>query len=221
QYHFDFTPRTFIPPALKHSFGNQENGFQKILNEFGIQYVTLVFNRAKIHSKPRHEKITWENNVLLVERGESEIAWNTVNATPDFKFDRPVMALHWANILHSDPGKNPGVIKNWIQYIKINSKKKGILLARDTQECFTQYLHHTLSRIEKTGNEFSIDVSWMKKIPGRLAGQTLFLKLHTPPGISLKISGAKALPGTRSAEIPFLKLHILEKTDKIWLTSTT
>ncbi len=217
QYHFDFTPRTFIPPALKHSFGNPDKGFQTILNEFGIQYVTLVFNRAKIHSKRKPEKIAWENKVLLVERGEADVAWHTVNAPPYFKFDRPVMALHWANILHSDPEKNQEVIENWTQYIKTNSEKKSILLARDTRSCFTQYLHHTLSRIEKTGEEFSVDVSWMKKIPGKLAGQTLFLKVDIPPGISLKIHGATVLSGTRSAEIPFLKLHIPKKTTKIWL----
>jgi hypothetical protein len=34
-------PTIFIPPALKHSFGNGENGFRKILSEFGVHFVIL------------------------------------------------------------------------------------------------------------------------------------------------------------------------------------
>ncbi|MCK5837939.1 MAG: hypothetical protein KAH09_11785, partial [Desulfobacula sp.] len=217
QYHLYFTPRTFIPPALKHSFGNPDGGVQKILSDFGIQYVTLVFNKAKLYSRPQSEKIAWENKVLLVERGESDVPWDTIASPPYFKFDRPVMALHWPNILHRDPEKNMAVVDNWIHYISENSKEKGILLARDTRSCFTQYLHQTFSRIEQMGAEISIDVSWMKNIPTHLTEQNIFLKLEGPPGMSIKITGAKTLPVIRPAETPFLKLHIPQKTNKIWL----
>jgi hypothetical protein len=192
-------------------------GIQKILSDFGIQYVTLVFNRAKIYSRPQSEKIAWENNVLLVDRGESEIPWNTIASPPYFKFDRPVMALHWANILHRDPEKNMRVVDNWIRYISENRKKKGILLARDTRSCFTQYLHRTFSRVEQMDAEVSIDVSWMKNVPANLTGQTLFLKLDGPPGRRVKIAGAQTVPLTRPAETPFLKLRIPPGTNKIWL----
>lgn len=217
QYHFDFKPQTFIPPALKHSFGRPAKGFQTLLNNFGIRYVTLVFHRAKLYARPQTEKIAWEDKVLLVERGESDAAWNAVACPPYFKFDRPVMALHWANVLHPDPEKNRRVVENWIAYIKKKSGEKGVLPARDTTSCMTQYLHRTLSRIEKTNEEFSIDVRWMKKVPNTVAGQTIFLKFKAPPGIQLKIAGAKPLPTTRPAETGFLKLHIAGGTDKLWL----
>lgn len=215
QYHFDFTPRTFIPPALKHSFGNPDHGFQALLNEIGIHYVTLIFKRAKQYSPQKTQKITWDNRVLLVERGESDIKWNVTAADPYFRFDGPVMALHWANILHFYPEKNMEVVENWIQYIKETSRQNDILLTLDTASCLTQYLHRIYSKIKKSGEDFSIDVNWMKKIPGNSMGQTIFLKLELPPDIGLKIAGAKAQAVTRSAEAGFLKLYIPKGTHKI------
>jgi len=221
QYNLDFRPQTFIPPALKHSFGNHDEGFQKILSEFGIRYVTLIFNKARIYSRPQTNKIAWENNVLLVERGESDVKWNVAVCEPEFKFDRPVMALHWANILHPDPKKNLIVVDNWIKYIKEKSEKKDILLTRDTESCFTQYLHKVMSKVEKTGEQFSIDVSWIKKVPANLLNRSLFLKVDTPPGIKLKISGAKVQPTFRSAETTFLKLNIPIEEKKIFVKPCT
>ena len=221
QYMLGFKVQTFIPPALMHSFGNEDKGFQKILNEFGIRYVPLVFNRSKRYKSPQLETIAWENNVLLVERGESDVKWNTVACRPEFKFDRPVMALHWPNILHSDPKKNIGVVTEWLRYIKQNCQKKGILLTHDSEACFTQYLHKTMSTIETFNDEFSIDVSWIKKVPVNLVGKSIFLKITTPPGISLKISGARAQPVQRSSETDFLKLEIPEQGKKIWIKPCT
>ncbi|NOX34045.1 MAG: hypothetical protein GXP56_09960 [Deltaproteobacteria bacterium] len=215
QYKFEFKPRTFIPPALKHSFGN--NGFQKILEEFGIKYVTMVFGKARLFSRPQNDNIAWENNILLVERCESDVKWNHVAASPQFGFNRPVMALHWANILHADPKKNLVVVNKWIQYIKENGRKKGILVSRDTKSCFTQYLHKTLSKIENINGETAVDVSWMHKIPGNLVGKSIFLKIKLPPGTSLKIYGASIQNSRPPFETGFLKLDILNRKNKIFI----
>lgn len=208
QYGFDFSPRTFIPPALKHSFGNGDEGFQKIISQFGIQYVNLMFKRAKLYARPQTRTIAWENDVLLVERGASDVKWHTIASEPRFQFDRPVMALHWANILHPDPEKNLGVIQRWVDYILEKSEEKEMLLARDTQSCFTQYLHKVMSNIRKIGQEVIIDASWIKTVPSVVLGDALFLKVEIPRGIDLKISGATLLPTTRKGERPFLKLSL-------------
>jgi len=215
QHGFDISPKIFIPPALKHSFGSGDRGFQKILSEFGIEYVTLMMERARLYSPPQSRTIAWENNVLLVERGEAELPWHVVAAAPVFKFDRPVMALHWANLLHPDPQKNLMVVNNWVRYIKENSIRNEFLLARDALSCFTQYLHRVMSEIEKGREEFSIDMSWKKRVPAHLVGESLFLKIETPPQITFKIYGADIDPSVRDAEQSFIKLRIPENTTKI------
>lgn len=217
EYGFSPKPKTFIPPALKHSFGNGEEGIQKILGEFGIEFVTLCFSKSKIYSPPQTETIAWENNVLLVERGESEIPWNQAAAIPQFRFDRPVMALHWANILHPNPGKNHQVIEQWTDYIKRGCEKNGIILARDTKSCFTQYCHRNLSAIEKADGGLLIDVQWMDKVPSSVSKNPFFLKLDLPERTTIEIFGATLLPCLRPSEKPFLKLQISGSERKIFI----
>ena len=217
QYHFNSGPKIFIPPALKHSFGDPDNGFQKILGEFGIESVTLRFSKAKLYSKPQTGKIAWENDVLLVERGESEIPWNRVAAGPEFKFDRPVLALHWANMLHPDPEKNHFIIQKWADYIKTGSEEKGMLLVRDSGACFTQYCHKIMSEIKRSGDGFSIDLRWMDKVPARLAKNPVYLKMDMPEGTGLDIFGAISQPCLRPAEKPFLKLTVSGQERRIFI----
>ena len=217
QYDFNLLPKSFIPPALKHSFGNGDQGFQKIISEFGIRYVTLMFDKAKLYSPPQTPTLAWENDVLLIERGFSDIEWDLTASEPFFRFNRPVMALHWANILHPDPARNNTVIQNWVDYIKDKSKKENALLSRDSVSCFTQYLFRTLSKIKKNKRECVIDMSWMNAIPQGLLGESIFLKIKKPPGIGLKITGAARQPISRHQENPFIKISLPEK-DKIVLT---
>jgi len=47
QYDFGSRLKTFIPPALNHSFGDPDQGIQKILAEFGIESVTLIFIKPR------------------------------------------------------------------------------------------------------------------------------------------------------------------------------
>jgi len=217
QYGFSTRPGTFIPPALKHSFGDPEKGIQKILGEFGIESVTLLFSRAKLYSSPQTETIAWENDVLLVDRGEAEIPWNRVAASPEFRFDRPVMALHWANLLHPDPGKNHQIIEQWADYIHQGCEENGILLARDSGACFTQYCHKILSTIERVDHGFSIDVRWMDTVPSRVSKNPIFLKLDMPQRTPIDIFGATLLPCRRPAEKPFLKLAVSGSERRIFI----
>lgn len=217
QYDFGSRPKTFIPPALKHSFGDPDQGIQKILAEFGIESITLMFSKARLYSSPQAGKMAWENNVLLVDRGESEIPWNRVAAEPEFKFDRPVMALHWANLLHPDPGQNLSVIEKWADYIKTGSAKRGMLLVQDSGACFTQYAHYLMSEIEEIDGGFSIDLGWMDQVPPRLSKNPVYLKVDMPPGTDLDIYGAEPQPCLRPAEHPFLKLAVPGQSRRIFI----
>ncbi|MDP3481453.1 MAG: hypothetical protein Q8R88_16925 [Desulfoprunum sp.] len=192
QYKLSPAPVSFIPPALKHSFGNGEEGFQKLLEEFGIRYVATHFDKARQFSAPLHPQLTWENNVLLVDREKAESAWNATACEPAFAFDRPFLTLHWANILHHDPAKNLDVVRRWIDFIREGSKKQRILLARDTQSCLSQYLHRMFSTVHEQNGEFSIDLTWKNDLPRHLIDHSFFVELTPSPITDFKIYGADA-----------------------------
>ncbi|MBU3946641.1 MAG: hypothetical protein KJ826_00265 [Proteobacteria bacterium] len=217
QYHLSPLPVTFIPPALKHSFGNGSEGFQKLLNEFGIRYVTTCFDKARQFSKPLHPKITWESGVLIVDRGYPEPAWNDIGPDPVFAFDRPLLTLHWANILHKNPEISLSVVNKWVDFIQKGAKTNGLLLSKDIQSCFTQFLHKLFSNILNSNGEFSIDLTWMEKLPQNLIGCSFFIKIEKPPSVNLKIFGAEAVCIHKGLEASILKLTPHKGIKKILL----
>lgn len=191
QYGLSPRPSCFIPPAMKHSFGNGDEGFQKLLNEAGICYVATHFKKARQYSKPIHPKITWECGVMLVDRGRHVPVWNDTDCDPVFSFDGPILPLHWSNILHHDPEKNSMVVDRWVRFIQACAKKNGYVLSPNFMSCLTQFSHKKFSKIEKIHNGYILDLSWRKHIPENLLGDTFFVRVEKPSEMGLKIFGAE------------------------------
>ncbi len=151
-------PRLFIPPALYHSFGNGAESFQKILYDYGIRYVITQFSRARCYSPPVHEKITWEEKVLLLERGESPVAWDETSAAAPETLRGPVVALHWSNLLHSDPGRNSEVVDVWAKAVMRASHGLDTVLASDVDACMQQAAAYYLAKMQLMDNSVEIDL---------------------------------------------------------------
>jgi hypothetical protein len=217
QYGLTPYPSCYIPPALKHSFGNADEGFQKLLNEIGISYVATQFKKARQYSKPIHPKITWECGVMLVDRGKHVPVWNNTNCDPLFSFDGPVLALHWPNILHSDPEKNSMVVDRWVQFIKTGVEKNGYVLSQNLMSCLTQFSYKQFSKIEKVHNGYIVDLSWRKNIPQHLLGASFFLKVKKPSGIGLKIFGAESVAVTEGPRSLLLEMTPVKGVEKVIL----
>jgi hypothetical protein len=204
----------FIPPAMKHSFGNGDEGFQKLLYEVGISYVATHFKKARLYSKPIHPKVTWECGVMLVDRGKHAPVWNDTNCDPVFSFDGPILPLHWPNILHHDPEKNSMVVDRWVKFIKTGAEKKGCVLSRNFRSCVTQFSYKMFSKIDKINNGYIVDLSWKKHIPLNLLEDVFFLKVEKPSEMGLKIFGAEpaiAPKGPRSLLFEMTPVNGVEK----------
>nr|WP_321403198.1 hypothetical protein [uncultured Desulfobacter sp.] len=207
-------PRLFIPPALHHGFGNGAKSFQAIARTFGIQYISLVFSRAGCHLAPQFPGLGWEEGVLLMERGVSQTKWHQVAAPPEFNFTSPILALHWANILHADPDRNMEVIHAWSDFIKKKAKKNKVVLAEDFAACLTQYLNATQSRIQVGEREITVSLDWLPKVPSKALTDTLFFSVGLPRGAQLQLSGAKRKKPRNKNEAMFIKTG-LPKEEKI------
>ncbi|WP_320044462.1 hypothetical protein [uncultured Desulfobacter sp.] len=198
-------PRIFIPPALHHGFGNGAKGFQAIARSFGIQYIPLVFSRADCSIALQFIGLGWEEGVLLMERGRSQTKWNQVAAPPKFTFNSPILALHWANILHPNPDKNMDVIHAWSDFLKKGVKENQVVLSRDISACLTQYLNATQSRIHVKGNKIVVFLDWIDKLPAKALADTLFFSLDLPKGLALRLSGTEIKRPRNQNEAGFIK----------------
>ena len=197
QNRLDTKIRLFIPPALNHSFGNGDAGFQKIAGRFGIQYVSLVFSRAKCHAAPQYPEVGWENRVVLMDRGQAPIAWNRVAPQPEFDPNQPILPLHWANLLHRDPKKNMQVIAAWIRAIEQKIEENNLIPARDIAQCLTQFLNHTRSTLQSTvhhrGEEIIVHMDWIREVPASALADAVFFQIPQAEASKIHISGTRKI----------------------------
>lgn len=202
------SPRLFIPPALNHCFGEGKNGFQAIANEFGLQYIALVFSRARCVTQPQFEGFGWEENILLLDRGITGILWNQVAQTPQFLFDYPILPLHWANILHADPARNMEVINSWLTFLQQEGGTRDIVFAKDIAGCITQYLHATQSRIHIERNKCIVHLDWLKNVPRQNLADELFFTINLPEKNNITIHGARQKKPLTPHEAQFITLDL-------------
>ncbi len=210
QYGLNTSLRLFIPPALNHSFGNGEKGFQGMARDFGIQYITLRFDRAKCHAQPQFPNIGWEDGIMVMDRGKSDISWNRTAPEPEVDFGRPIIPLHWANILDKNPENNMDVVHAWATFITREARKRQALQARDISVCLTQYLNQTQSTVQHQGNRVVVHMDWIAKVPRQALSDAVFFSVNTPPGLELAIAGATPQKPATPGEARFLKLELPE-----------
>lgn len=178
-------PSSFIPPALKHSFGNGTESFQAILRQYGIRFLTTRFSKARSLSPPLTKNITWEENVLLVERGLSPMPWHVVAAKPGNNLTGPVIALHWANLLHEDPDRNFEVVNAWITAIRESTSDVARMLVPDVQSCWSQYCHQQLAKL--VPGDLGVVVDRSKLPPSSYQVEKFYLRVKHPRDFRWKV----------------------------------
>jgi hypothetical protein len=182
-------PQAFVPPGLNHSFGDGERGFQQILNQYGVRFVTTDLNKAKMHRPRQHPLMAWEQGVLLIERGTAPVPWHVCAAEPQFNFDRPVLSLHWANLIHEDVHRNMEIIDRWVAFLKAGIDYLEHMLSPDTATCWSQFAYRSLSRIRVVGDRFEIDISDVRQLPPKSIENQFYVKIQSPRPVDWQIRG--------------------------------
>ncbi|WP_028581469.1 hypothetical protein [Desulfogranum japonicum] len=205
QHNLGAFPRSFIPPALKHSFGNGPDSFQSILHQYGIHFVTTRFSRTRRFSPPLAKHITWEENVLVLERGMSPTPWNVVAASPERPLNGPIVALHWSNLLHPDPGRNYEVVSRWITAIRKSADDAATILVPDIQTCWSQYCHQQLGQLVPMNS--GILVNRKNLPPSSYKVDRLFLRVKHPVNCNWKVHSEHIIRKTPEDRTLLLELE--------------
>ena len=211
-------PQAFVPPGLNHSFGLGRDGFHRIVNRFGVRYVTTRLARARMHRPAQHPLMAWEEGVLLIERGMAPVAWHVIAAQPQFAFDRPILSLHWANLLHEDQRRNIEVVQRWVDFIKDRCDPMEQMLSPDSATCWSQFAYRHLSQVRCDDDGFEIDVRSLRKLPPNTMNKALLVKVRHPAAVRWSIHGGKiGAAAKQSAAIHSLSIMPDDNVDKIRL----
>lgn len=189
---FSQFPRLFFPPALNHSFGNGRESIQAILEEYGIRYVVTRFGRARQFAPPKHETMTWECGVGILERGLSPAPWHESASAPAWDFSGPILALHWGNLLHIEPELNTAVVDGWAKMLLDRTAGPEYILSEDFSACWRQTAWCSFGNLFIERGTVIIDCDQRPKdMPG--AGGPFWLKMQSNRQPALVVHGAQIL----------------------------
>ena len=219
QHDLPSCPTAFVPPALKHSFGNGEHGIHPILNRYGIHDVITVLNKARLHRPPQHARLAWEEGVLLIERGPAPVPWHTSAARPRFRFERPFVPLHWANLLHENGSRNSAVVRDWIAFIKKGYDRAEQMLAPDTATCISQLAYQTLARVRQSATAITIDLRKIRQLPAGSILPVIHANIIGDAPTAWRIQGGRIVRCQKPCtDVHALTIHIHDNCDILRLT---
>ena len=197
------------------SEGNKR--YAEVLREYGIKYWC--------NSWREYEETLGTVNGIMASKGDDICPWNAYDVDPRYlenHFDDPDSALayicgHLTNFIRYNPEKNFEYVDAWIAYFKKHTDHFGTMMARDIPFAASQYFYSKLSRIEKQGTTYIIDLSQLSKIDAKGLSDKLYLsfKKETEPteclGGSLRLYEEKADHNiyeiTRNGD-PVLKIQV-------------
>ncbi|MDP6040104.1 MAG: hypothetical protein QGG64_16255 [Candidatus Latescibacteria bacterium] len=182
-------PESFVPPAFNHSFGNGEDGIQAILRDFGVKYISTLFQTAKQFAPPQDKRLMVECGVMVIERGHVGIPWYEVASEPPWITGQPIYGIHWPNILHADPSRNLEVVDRWVKVLRPYGHLLDGLLASDTAVCWTQFAYQALAEMVPVENGVEIDLSSVKTLPSAPIRETFTVKVDAPEAVRWVVNG--------------------------------
>ncbi len=165
--------KSFIPPCFKYVYSRDKDHLSAILSEYGIKYVSTIFNTMGYTSESKPTDVCVENGIITVDRTPDVTRWDDVDAkTPDM-IKKSYFGMHWPNFLNMDPEKNMETVNRWIKYFEQYKNNFNILPARDNAMGSTQALYKRFTNLsffeDKLIINFSdVDIQGIKDLEANL-----------------------------------------------------
>jgi len=203
-------PTSFVPTAFAHGFGvtkGNKKSMAQILKDRGFTYINTVFSTSKKEIMGNLDKVQYgdfgvDDGVLTVNRGRDIIPiYNAINTESkpllrnnmNAKVNIATSGMHWPNMLHENPEKNPEVVVDWVKFLSAYNEKLETMLARNSVEFQKQLVHEKLTAIEVIKDEIRLDFSKTKDVGTILANDELTIKLSSNKKLKFSSKTVKSL----------------------------
>jgi len=173
-------PNSFVPAAFRHSFGpstGRNVSLATILKRSGINYINTPFSSVYNKERIQYGLFGFDDDVITIDRGNDEFPWLTFPADPEAELTGPTCGMHWPNLLHPDPARNPEIVERWVSYLKPYNEKADKMLAPDSLSFQHQLAHHLLTRVLVKRNFIHLDFTETHQLPGSIGKQDLTVKI--------------------------------------------
>jgi len=214
QHNLGAFPKSFVPTAFKHSFGPSEGreiSLAEILKKRGVDYINSPLKGMYNKERVQFGLFGLDAGVMTVDRGSDECPWDTFPGNPVNELTGPTCGMHWPNMLHPDPGKNPEIVHKWISYLKRYNEKPDKMLAPDSVSFQNQLAHHSLTKVELKRNVIAMDFTETDKLPATIGKGELTLKIAADKTLKFKSDSIEILSQTLQNESELIYLLNLKR----------
>jgi hypothetical protein len=181
QHRLGALPRSFVPTAFRHGFGRTEGrsvSMAEILARRGVTYVNTPFSSMANADAVQHGVFGIDSGVMTVDRGDDLLDWNVIGEVPRGDLAGPTCGLHWPNLLHPDPERNPEIVAGWVALLAPYGGRAGTMLSPDSVSFQRQLAHHVRTRVAVSGETITLDFHETDALPAHLGAGPFTVKIR-------------------------------------------
>lgn len=131
----------------------------------GVVYASNPFKPDwRTFDYPHAEDGVFDSGLLLLARDNMDVGHSEVATIPARLPRTSICGMHWGNMVDHDVANNDRGAARWIDYLKSIDKADGLMLARNTEQCWSQWVFHTYAELRQDGDHWLIDLS---RVPDR------------------------------------------------------
>lgn len=171
-------PTSYCPCAGGHRFGDGERGIDGLFEKFGVRYTGTPFAGMPQSIPTQHQRFGIDRGVLTIDRQNDVVRWFAIDAAPPTEIPGPIAGIHWPNILHPDPARNEETVARWVSTLRAFDRREDRMLARNTADCWTQYVHHLCVRVSPGENSTAFDFTQLDALPPFASTGVFTVKLY-------------------------------------------
>ena len=204
-------PTTFIPTNFSHTFGlnkGRSKSMAQMLKKHGVTYINTTFDYGFHNLEAvQYNLFGVDSGVLTVNRGNDVLDWHIISTIPEGKINKATSGMHWPNLLHINPERNPEIVDGWIKLLTPYNESPKSMLAKNSVQFQKQIVHHELTRINIRNNTIELDLIASNKVGTILKNDE----------VTIKIKSQKKLAFS-SVDVKILSQTALIKDDKLLYT---
>ena len=203
QHELGGLPRSFVPTAFRHGFGPTEGrdvSIAELLARRGVTYVNTPFGSMANADAAQHGVFGLDSGVMTVDRGDDLLDWDVIGEVPSGSLAGPTCGLHWPNLLHPDPDRNPEIVAGWVALLAPFDDRADTMLAPDSVAFQHQLAHHVCTRVTHAGDAIDLDFRGTDRLPAPLGAGELTLKVRSVAALdftsdAVEIATSESRPG--------------------------
>ena len=173
----------FIPCCFRYNYSNGDGELSHILKDYGIKYVSTIFDAMGYDTPEQPQMACIENGILTTDRTQDLIKWYEMDAKAPNVLRSAYYGAHWPHFIAENPKDNMITVGRWIEYFKQYKDRFDILFARDHEMGAKQCFYRRFTKMKVMSEDrFVLDFSEadLQGASEELVGNSIYLNVKKP-----------------------------------------